>query len=339
MESATKKKILVLATSFLDEMITHPKDEGRAKQMLDELAGNSNNQIEIIYCCDRNPENHLQAEEFKDVTAVIADLEKYDRNFLSKVNKYADGSLGIISRYGIGYSSVDIDAATEFGVIVTNAPGCNALPTAEWTQSTIMDVAGRRILQYNTASVSKSKEGPSRLDITGKTLGVIGTGTIGKFVVKLMKGYDVNVLAYDIYPDHQWANENNAQYTSLEDICSNADIITLHASSSNMIIGQEEIDLMKPTTVLVNCARGILVDNRAVYEAVKNEIIWGYGLDEIWTEKDQPLDGLNIIVSSHVGSDSDMGKIGMQMMSAEAVVAYMSGRTPKYVVNKEVLKK
>ena len=331
------KKILVLATSFLDEMITHPKEEGKAKQMLDELAGNSNNQIEILYRCDRNPEDPLQVEEFEDVTAVIADLEKYDRKFLSEVNKSAGGSLGLISRYGIGINSVDIDAATEFGVIVANAPGCNALPTAEWTQSTIMDVAGRRVLHYNTASAGKSKEGPSRLDITGKTLGVIGTGTIGKNVVKLMKGYDVNVLAYDIYPDHQWANENNAQYSSLKDICSNADIITLHASSSEMIIGQEEIDLMKPTTVLVNCARGILVDNRAVYEAVKKEKIWGYGLDEIWTEKDLPLDGLNIIVSSHVGSDSDMGKIGMQVMSAEAVVDYMSGETPKHVVNQEVL--
>ena len=331
------KKILVLATSFLDEMITHPEEEGKAKQMLDELAGNSDNQIEILYRCDRNPEDPLQIEEFDDVTAVIADLEKYDRGFISEVNKSSGGALGLISRYGIGINSVDIDAATEFGVIVANAPGCNALPTAEWTQSTIMDVAGRRVLHYNTASTGKSKEGPSRLDITGKTLGVIGTGTIGKNVIKLMKGYDVNVLAYDIYPDHQWANENNAQYSSLEDICSNADIITLHASSSEMIIGQEEIDLMKPTTVLVNCARGILVDNRAVYEAVKKEKIWGYGLDEIWTEKDLPLDGLNVIVSSHVGSDSDMGKIGMQLMSAEAVVDYISGETPKHVVNQEVL--
>ena len=333
------KKILVLATSFLDEMITHPKEEGKAKQMLDELAGNSNNQIEIEYRCDRDPGAPLQAEEFKDVTAVIADLEQYDRGLLSRVSKNGGGSLGIISRYGIGCSSVDIDAATEFGIIVANAPGCNALPTAEWTQSTIMDVAGRRILQYNTASAGKSKEGPSRLDITGKTLGVIGTGTIGKYVVKLMKGYEVNVLAYDIYPDHQWANDNNAQYTSLEEICSNADIITLHASSSERIIGQGEIELMKTTTLLVNCARGILVDNRAVYEAVKKGKIWGYGLDEIWTEKDLPLDGLNIIVSSHVGSDSDMGKIGMQMMSAEAVVDYVSGETPKHVVNQEVLNK
>jgi len=333
------KRILVLATSFLDDMITHPKEEGKAKQMLDQLAENSNGQIEILYRCDRKPEDPLQAEEFEDVKAVIADLEKYDRGFISEVNKSTGGSLGLISRYGIGINSVDIDAATEFGVIVANAPGCNALPTAEWTQSTIMDVAGRRVLHYNTASAGKGKEGPSRLDISGKTLGVIGTGTIGKNVVKLMKGYDVNVLAYDIYPDHQWANENNAQYSTLEDICSNADIITLHASSSEMIIGQEEIDLMKPTTILVNCARGILVDNRAVYQAVRSEKIWGYGLDEIWTEKDLPLDGLNIIVSSHVGSDSDMGKIGMQMMSAEAVIDYLSENPLKHVVNPEVLNK
>lgn len=339
MENTTKKKVLVLATSFLDELITHPEEEGKAKQMLDDLVENSNQQIEIIYRCDRNTEDPLQVEELENVTAVIADLEKYDRTILSKVNRSAGGSLGLISRYGIGINAVDTDAATEFGVIVTNGPGCNALPTAEWTQSTIMDVAGRRILHYNTASAGKVKEGPSRLDITGKTLGIIGTGTIGKYVAKLMKGYDVKLLAYDIYPDQQWASENNAQYTGLEEICSNADVITLHASSNDVIIGQKEIDLMKPTTVLVNCARGILVDNRAVYEAVKNERIWGYGLDEIWTEKDLPLDGLNIIVSSHVGSDSDMGKIGMQVMSAEAVVDYINGNPLKHVVNPEVLNK
>jgi D-3-phosphoglycerate dehydrogenase len=316
----------------LDELITHPKDEGKAKQMLDELAGNSNGTLEIVYRCDRNPEEPLQSEEFENVAAVIADLEKYDRKLLAEIGKNNGGPSGLISRYGIGYSSVDLEAAAEYGIIVTNAPGCNALPTAEWTQSTIMDVAGRRILQYNTASVGNKKEGPSRLDVTGKTLGVIGTGTIGKYVVKLMIGYDVKILAYDIYPDHEWAKGNNVSYTNLENICKDADIITLHASSSEMIIGQNEIDLMKPTTVLVNCARGILVDNRAVYKAVNDEKIWGYGLDEIWTEKDLPLDGLNIIVSSHVGSDSDMGKIGMQMMSAEAVVDYINGRTPKHIV-------
>ncbi len=94
----------------------------------------------------------------------------------------------------------------------------------------------------------------------------------------------------------------------------NADVITLHASSNEMIIGENEIDMMKSTTILVNCARGLLVDNRAAYHAVKDNKIWGYGLDEIWTEPDLPLDNLNFIVSSHVGSDTDQGKIGMQLM-------------------------
>ena len=273
MKNAINKKVLVLATSFLDELITHPKDEGKAKHMLDELAGNSNDTLEIVYRCDRNPEEPLQAEEFENVAAVIADLEIYDQKLLAEIGKNNGGSLGLISRYGIGYSSVDLEAAAEFGVIVTNAPGCNALPTAEWTQSTIMDVAGRRILQYNTASVGNIKEGPSRLDVTGKTLGVIGTGTIGRYVIKLMKGYDVEILAYDIYPDHEWAKENNLRYTNIESICKDADIITLHASSSEMIIGQSEIDLMRPTTVLVNCARGILVYNREDYESVRNKKI------------------------------------------------------------------
>ena len=333
------KKVLVLATSFLDSLITHPKDEGKAKDMLDKLAEDSEGEIEIDYRIDRNPEEPLDEDEFAGVTAVIADLEKYDKDILSKISIKGGGSLELISRYGIGVSSVDLEAASEYGVIVTNAPGCNALPTAEWTCSTILDAAGRRVLHYNTASAGKVKEGPSRLDLTGKTLGVIGTGTIGKYVVKLMSGYDMNVIGYDLYPDNVWAEENNVTYTDIDNICGKADVITLHASAAQTIIGEREISMMRPTTVLINCARRILVDNKAVYNAVKENRIWGYGLDEIWIDEDMPLDGLNVIVSSHVGSDTDMGKIGMQLMSTEAVVDFMSGRTPTYVVNRDVLGK
>jgi len=334
-----KKKILVLATSFLDELLSHPKDEGRAKQMLADLEKKFSNEIEIEYRCDRNPEEPLTVDELKNVIAVIADLEIYNREILSKVGKKAGGSLELIARYGIGYVSVDLEAATEFGVMVTNAPGCNALPTAEWTQATIMDVAGRRISHYATASKGKTKIGPSRLDVSNKKLGVIGTGTIGKNVVQLMKGYNVKVLAYDIYHDVEWAKANSVTYVALESLYKASDIITIHAATSEQIIGQKEIDLMNKTTILVNCARGILVDNRAVYRAVKEGKLWGYGLDEIWLDKDLPLDeNLNIIVSPHVGSDTDSGKIGMQIMSTEAVVDFINGKNPRYIVNKEVLK-
>jgi len=331
------KKILVLATSFLDTLISHPPEEGKAGKMFEELVMNSNGEIEVIYRCERKPEEALKVAEFEGVTAVIADLEKYTREFLSKVGIKSGGSLRLISRYGIGYDSVDIKSATEFGVIVTNCPGCNALPTAEWAHSTILDIAGRRILHYKTASRGKPKEGPSRIDISGKTLGVIGTGTIGKLVVNLMKGYQMKVIAYDPYPDMNWARENNVEYISVEELCQKADIITLHAASNNTIIGEKEIRLMKPTAVLVNCARGILVDYKSVYSAVKEGKIWGYGIDEIWTDKSLPIDDMNIIVSPHVGSDTDKGKIGMQLMSTQAVIDFITGNTPRYVVNKEVL--
>ena len=333
------KKVLVLATSYLDPLLNHPPEEGRAKKMLDEVAATSYGEIEVIYRCERNPQEPLTREEFTDVIAVIADLEKYDRNLLSQIGIKRGGSLELIARYGIGYSSVDIQAATEYGVIVTNCPGCNALPTVEWTHSTILDIAGRRILHYKTASSGKPKEGPSRLDISGKTLGIVGTGTIGKLVFKLLQGYEMKVIAYDPYPDEDWARQNKVEYMDLNKLCRTADIITLHAAANKPLITKEQVNFMKPVTVLVNCAREILVDCKPVYDAVKEGKIWGYGVDEIWTDPNLPLEGLNIIVSPHVGSDTDKGKIGMQIMSTQAVVDFLQGEIPRHVVNKEVLKK
>lgn len=327
------KKVLVLATSFLDPLVTHPPEEGWAKKMLDELAAKSRGEIEVVYRFERNPEEPLRPEEFENITAVIADLEKYDQKLLSQIGIKGGGALELIARYGVGYSSVDIKAATDYGVIVTNCPGCNALPTAEWTHSTILDIAGRRIFHYNTASLGKPKEGPSRLDISGKVLGIVGTGTIGKLVVKLMEGYGMKVIAYDTRPDRNWAREEGIEYVILNELCRIADVITLHAATDETIIKGEQIALMKATAVLVNCARGILVDHRDAYNAVKEGKIWGYGVDEIWTDQSLPLKGLNIIASPHVGSDTDKGKIIMQMMSTQAVVDFLHGKTPQYIVN------
>ena len=332
------EKILVLATSFLDDLITHPVEEGKACRILDELAEASDGSIEIEYRCDRDRTNPLEAEELTRVAAVISDLELYPRELLKEVGAASGGTVRLISRYGVGFDAVDLEAATEYGIMVSNCPGCNARPTAELSVATILDVAGRRIPHHETASRGKTKEGPSRLDVSGKTIGIIGTGSIGKHVLGLMKGFNVSGVAYDLYPDSAWADQARVRYLDSPDaVCEQADIITLHASSNDTIITQTQIDLMRQTTVLVNCARKHLVDNEAVYYAVKQGKIWGYGMDEIW-DLDLPLDGLNIVVSPHVGSDTDMGKIGMQVMSAQAVVDYMQGIKPLSIVNKEVLK-
>ena len=187
------------------------------------------------------------------------------------------------------------------------------------------------------ASRGKTKEGPSRLDVSGKTLGVIGTGAIGRNVFELMKGFRLRGVAYDPYPNREWAERVNLKYLDSPDaVCEQADIITLHAASNDTIITRDRIDRMGPTTVLINCARRHLVDNEAVYQALKAGRIWGYGMDEIW-DLNLPLQGLNIVVSPHVGSDTDMGKIGMQVMSAQAVVDLMAEVKPQYIVNPEVL--
>jgi D-3-phosphoglycerate dehydrogenase len=332
------EKILVLATSFLDDLMTHPEEEGKARRILDDLAEGSNGRIEIEYRCDRDRTIPLDAEELVRVTAVISDLELYQRELLQEVGAASGGTLKLISRYGVGFDAVDLEAATEYGVMVSNCPGCNARPTAELSVATILDVAGRRIPHHETASRGKMKEGPSRLDVFGKTVGIIGTGSIGKHVFGLMKGFNISGVAYDLYPDSAWAEQAGVRYLKSPDaVCEQADIITLHASSNDAIITQTQIDLMRQTTVLVNCARKHLVDNEAVYDAVQQGKIWGYGMDEIW-DLDLPLDGLNIAVSPHVGSDTDMGKIGMQVMSAQSVVDYMQGLKPLSIVNKEVLK-
>ncbi len=330
-----KQKVLIFATSFLDELLTHPEGEGRAMEMLKNLEKDHN--IIVEYRCNRNPSKPLEEQELDSVIAVIADLEKYRRELLSKVGVKAGGELRLISRYGIGVDSVDLNAATEYGVLVTNTPGANALPTAEWAVTTMLDVAGRRIHQHEVASRGRTKRGPSRVDISGKTLGVVGTGNIGKNVVKLLKGFEMKVIASDLYPDERWAEENNVSYTDLESLCREADFITLHASAGKTIIGEAEIALMKPMVVLVNCARGILVDNRSVYKAVKDGKIWGYGIDEVWEYADLPTNGLNIVTSPHVGSDTDRGKVNMQIASARAVIDFIEGRRPQHPVNPEVL--
>ncbi len=330
------RKVVVFATSFLDDLVTRPPGHGEAKKKLEEGAAKLG--IEVEYRCDRDPLKPLEPAELEDVVAVIADLEEYSPELLAAVGPAAGGSLEIVSRYGIGYNNVDLPGATRGGVMVTNTPGANARPTAEWAVSTLMDVAGRRVLHHQRASVGEGKSGPSRLDVTRRTVGIVGTGNIGRNVAALLSGFEPKLLVSDPYPNEEWARTVGARYVPLDELCETADFITLHAATSDRIIGEKQLSLMRETTVLINCARGILVDNEAAYRAVKEGRIWGYGIDEVWTYDALPLEKVNIIASPHVGSDSDLGKVNMQLASTENVLDFLSGKTPKHVVNRDVLK-
>lgn len=332
----TVQKILVFATSFNDDLPTRPPHAGEGAQILNRLAGESGGKLTVEYRCDRDPHQPLDAAELEAAVAVIADLEHYTRDLLESVGTRGGGSLGLIARYGVGFDAVDLPAATEAGVLVCNTPGANSRPTAEWAVSTLMDIAGRRIPHHERASQGLGKAGPSRLDVSGRTLGVIGTGAIGRSVVELLAGFGMTVIACDPYPNRQWAKQHDANYVALDELCRTADFITLHAASAEQIIGPAELSLMKPTTALINCAREVLVDTRAAYQAVADGRLFGYGLDEKWSFPDLPIEGLNIAVSGHVGSDTDSGKSLMQYLSARSVEAYLDGRLPDSPLNPEV---
>lgn len=331
--SRKKQKIVVFATSFLDAPVRPKPDAGRARQLLEQTAREAG--LDLEFRCDRNPATPLEPQELQDVAAVIADLEHYPPELLRAVGARSGGTLQLIARYGIGYSNIDIAAARDCGITVTNTPGASAPPTAEWAVAMMMAVAGRCIPQYERAAAGLTKSGPSRLDLYGATLGIIGTGKIGKKVAELLCSFGMQKLGCDPRPDTDWAQARGVKYTDLDTLCESADIITLHASGSSLIVGDAQIRRMKASAVLVNCARGPMVDNRSAWTAVQEGRLYGYALDEIWEYPDLPLEGRNILVSPHVGSDTDQGKFRMQNMSAEAVAQFFAGKTPINIVPAE----
>lgn len=324
-------RILVTATSFLDELQTHPPGEGEPKRRLEAAAAAAG--VEVEYRCDRDPRQPMTAQELEDVVAVIADLEEYSAELLAEVGSGAGPGPALISRYGIGVDAIDLAAARRAGVTVCNAPGANARPTAEWTLATILDIAGRRIPQHERAAAGLRKTGPSRIDLTGATVGIVGTGHVGMLMAELLEPFGVKILANDRGDELDWIGAYRVEMVSLPELCRRADVVTLHASAREQLIGAAELELMRPTTVLVNCARGYQVDNREAWRRVKEGRIWGYGIDEVWPEPDLPVAGLNIVASPHVGSDSDHGKLGMQRMAAERVIEWLEGRPIEYIVN------
>lgn len=328
---APARKIVVFATSFLDTPVASSPDSGKARAQLESAAEHSGFSVE--YRCERDPRTPLDPSEFEGVAAVIADLERYDRDLLEAVGQGNGGSLAVISRYGTGVSNIDLEAAADSGVLVANAPGANAAPTAEWTLATILSVAGGRILNHGRAARGLAKTTCPRLDLRGRTLGIIGTGSVGRRLVELVDGFRMDVIAFTPHPDHEWANAHGVRYTTFEEVIECSDVLSLHASADYQLVGEAEIARMKPTAMLINCARDHLVDTEAVYRAVSEDRLWGYGLDEVWTRDDLPLrPELNIVVSPHIGSDSDYGKEQMQLVSAKNITAWLEGGRPPHPV-------
>ncbi|NMB47061.1 MAG: D-glycerate dehydrogenase [Firmicutes bacterium] len=259
----------------------------------------------------------------------------------------ANPELKVISNYAVGYNNIDVVAATARGIQVTNTPGVLTDTTADLAWSLIMAV-GRRVVEGDVFTRAGRFSGwdPMLLlgsDITGKTLGIIGMGRIGQAVARRAMGFDMPILYHDVAPMAQVEEEYHAQFAGLDELLKESDFVTIHAPltpETRHMIGQHELRLMKKTAYLINTARGPLVDEHALVEALKEGAIAGAGLD-VYEDEPELAPGLaelpNIVLLPHLGSATLETRTKMAEMAAANLLAALKGKRPPHIVNPEVL--
>jgi glyoxylate reductase len=255
--------------------------------------------------------------------------------------------LRVVSNYAIGYDNIDVQAATERGIVVCNTPGILTDTTADFA-FTLMACVARRVVEaerYVRAGRWKTW-GPMLClgyDLHGATLGLVGLGRIGAAVAKRASGFEMRLLYYDVNRQPSLERELGLVFTDLETLMSESDFISLHTpltSETYHMIGAEQLGLMKETAILVNTSRGQVVDQAALYDALASGRIAGAGLDVTDPEPIDPDDPLleldSCLVVPHMASASIATRTLMATMAAENLAAGLQGRMPRNPVNPEV---
>jgi glyoxylate reductase len=288
---------------------------------------------------DRKPEKEEIMAKIKDKEGLLSLLtEEIDKEVMD-----AAPSLKIIANCAVGYDNIDIHYARKKGILVTNTPGVLTDTTADLTWALIFAVA-RKIPQADKFTREKKFKG-WKLDlflgkeITGKRLGIVGMGRIGKAVALRAQAFKMETLYFD--PHRLSSKEEKkyqASYRSLDELLSTSDIVTIHASltpQTHHLISKEKLKLMRKETILINVARGPIVEEEAVAEALEKGQIWGVGLDvyEKEPEINQRLFSLdNAVLLPHLGSASYETRLKMSMMAASNLIQGLKGEKPDNLV-------
>jgi len=256
--------------------------------------------------------------------------------------------LRVVANMAVGYDNIDVPAATARGVMVTNTPGVLTETTADLAFALILATARRLVEAARFLAAGQWKTwGPMLLtgqDVYGSTLGLVGFGRIGQAVARRARAFDMRIVYHD--PERQQAAEAalGATWLPLDDVLRQADVVSIHAPltpDTYHLIGERELRLMKPTAILVNTARGPLVDEQALYRALREGWIWAAGLDVFEREPigpDHPLLSLpNVVALPHIGSASIATRTRMAVLAAQNLIAGLKGDTPPNLVNREVL--
>jgi glyoxylate reductase len=255
--------------------------------------------------------------------------------------------LRVVANLAVGFDNLDVAAATERGVVVTNTPGVLTDATADLA-FTLLLAAARRVGEAErlVRSGRWTVWGPTQLlgrAVAGQVLGIVGMGAIGGAVARRARGFGMSVLYFNRHPDPAGEAETGARLVGLDELLATADFVSLHAplnDESRHLIDAAALGRMKPTAVLVNTARGPLVDEVALVEALRSGTIAAAGLD-VYADEPRLAPGLaeleNVVVLPHIGSATTAARAAMVELACANIVAVLRGDPPPTPLNPEVL--
>ncbi len=289
-----------------------------------------------------DPNNGLSEIEVADAVLVGTDFPA-NRATFEKATK-----LKVVARYGIGLDSVDVEAATEYGICVVHTPDAPTIPVAEITIALILAVYRKLpVLDRTVRAGGWQSKHLLGYELYGKTVGLVGMGRIGRQVARILRSFDSEVLIFDPFIPKETIKGFGAKpISSLEDLLVKSDIVSLHlplTPDTKGLIGRKEFSMMKNNAILINVARGPIVDEVALYEALAEGQISGAGLDVYEKEppaSDNPLLSLdNVVLAPHAGAFTWEGKSRSNPGAAEQALKVLSGERPPFLANPEVWSK
>lgn len=279
----------------------------------------------------------------KDADALINQYAPISRKVIEQLE-----NCKVISRYGVGVNTIDVDAATEKGIIVSNVTDYCLDEVSDHAFALLL-AAARKVVQLNEAVKSGTWDfniGVPIYRLRGSVLGLVGLGQIPQALALKAQAFGIKVIAYDPFVPEEVAEKRNVTLVSLESLCTESDFVSVHAplnEHTKGMISKEQFSLMKKEAFVINTSRGPVIDEPALIDALKQGIIAGAALDVVVDEpilRDNPLLTMdNVIINPHVAWYSEEAQVELKRKTAQNVVDVLSGNLPKYIVNKNVLKR
>ncbi len=269
----------------------------------------------------------------RGVDGIIIGIDELSAEIIEEANE-----LKVISKYGIGLDNIDMNMVTNKKIVVTNTPTANVDAVADLTFGLILSLA-RRIPEANKKTKSGKWEKIIGKSIWKKTIGIIGLGKIGRQVVKRAQGFEMNILAFDIVKDKKFAQKYGIKYVNLEKLLQKSDYITIHIplnDATRNMISYEELEKIKKEAFLINTSRGGIVDEEALYNALRNNKLRGAALDVYENEplQETPLKELDsVIMTSHIGAYTEEAIENMGIQASQNLIDVLEGREPQNRVN------